>query len=57
MKNKKYKVIIQWCGSNAEDVLLYEDKKKAFDAYDSAERDCCVRCAYLFNPSGELIYE
>ena len=55
MKKEKYKVIIQWYGGDSEDVLLYEDKKKALDVQDEAERDSCVRRAYLFSPSGKLI--
>lgn len=57
MKTENYKVIIQWYGSDAEDVLFYKDKKEAFDEYDFAYRDSCIRCAYLFSPNGELIYD
>ena len=56
MKTKPYKVIIQYHG-NARDVMLFEDKRKAFDAYDGANFDDCVAWACLFNPSGKLIYD
>tara|TARA_R100000231_G_scaffold133701_1_gene106742 strand:+ start:102 stop:299 length:198 start_codon:yes stop_codon:yes gene_type:complete len=54
--NKKYKVEIHYYGSDAKDLLFFWDKKKAFDTYDSAYRDSCVWTAYLFSPSGKLIY-
>ena len=57
MKTKQYKVIIQYYGSDAEDVMLFEDKRKAFDTYIYANLDSCVACSYLFNPSGNLIYD
>ena len=57
MKTKQYKVIIQYYGSDAEDVMLFDDKGKAFDAYYLADFDSCVACSYLFNPSGNLIYD
>jgi hypothetical protein len=57
MKTKQYKVIIQYYASDAQDVLLYENKAKAFEAYDRAEFDSCVAWAALFNPNGKLIYD
>jgi hypothetical protein len=57
MKTKPYKVIIQYYASDAQDVMLFEDKRKAFDAYDGANFDSCVAWACLFNPSGKLIYD
>lgn len=57
MENEKYKVIIQYYASDTQDVLLYEDKRKAFDAYDDANFDSCVAWACLFNPSDKLIYD
>jgi hypothetical protein len=57
MKTKLYKVIILYYGSDAEDVMLFEDKSKAFNEYIYANLDSCIRCAHLFNPSGKLIYD
>jgi hypothetical protein len=53
MKTKQYKVIIQYYASDAQDVLLYENKNKAFDTYDHAESDSCVAWAALFNSDGK----
>jgi hypothetical protein len=57
MKTKQYKVIIQYYASDTQDVLLYENKAKAFEAYDRAEFDSCVAYAALFNPNGKQIYD
>ena len=56
MNIKQYKVIIQYYASDTQDVLLYENKAKAFEAYDDAEFDSCVAWAALFNPRGKQIY-
>tara|TARA_Y100000114_G_scaffold55703_1_gene50971 strand:+ start:986 stop:1177 length:192 start_codon:yes stop_codon:yes gene_type:complete len=53
MKTKQYKVIIQYYASDTQDVLLYENKAKAFEAYDCAEFDSCVAYAALFNSDGK----
>ena len=57
MKTKPYKVIIQYYASDAQDVMLFEDKRKAFDTYHESEFDSCVAWACLFNPSGKQIFD
>jgi hypothetical protein len=57
MKTKQYKVIIQYYASDEQDVMLYEDKRKALDVYHQTEFDSCIAWASLFDPSGKVIYD
>tara|TARA_A100000172_G_C3005630_1_gene97865 strand:+ start:369 stop:542 length:174 start_codon:yes stop_codon:yes gene_type:complete len=56
MKNERYKVIIQYYASEAQEVMLLE-KGIAFEVYHESEVDSRVAWAALFDPNGKQIFD
>jgi hypothetical protein len=53
----KYKVIIQYYASEARDVLLFDDRKKALNCFylSQPEFDSCISCSAILDNQGNQI--
>ena len=56
MKDERYKVIIQYQASNAQEIAILP-KGLAFEVYHESEFDSCVAWAALFDPNGKQIFD
>ena len=53
----KYKVVIQYYGSDTQDTLLFNDKKKAMDCFylSQPDIDSCVAWSAIFDKQGNQL--